>query len=401
MFWVLRRAGNRMWPAHNYEKRPWRSSGRPPREDRLFAEVVVSLPPLIAAQDYYPEKDTLVALEEAAVAVASLDATSGARMAAISGFLLRSESVSSSKIEHVEAPRDDYARAAIGIKASANARSMVAATDAIQAMIDGAGSTGTISVDQILKAHHLLRKDDPVDFTYAGRFRDVQNWIGGSDYSPRNAIHVPPPPELVDDLMADLIVFSNRVDLPVIAQAAIAHAHFESVHPFTDGNGRIGRALIGAVCRRRRLTTGTVTPIASAMVADVQQYFDLVNAYRTGNVDPFVKYLAVSAVRATDAARASIAELEELPGIWEEAAKPRRGSADEKIIAALLEHPVLEAHTAAHIAGVTLNAVYASLDRLTEAGVIAPITRSKRDRAWAATEVLDEVDRLNARLAGK
>jgi len=95
------------WPAHGSKMMPWKSSGRPPREDREFTEVVVSLPPLIAGSWFDPGRETIVALEEAAVAIASLDVTAGTRMAAISGFLLRSEAVSSSKIEHVNANRDD------------------------------------------------------------------------------------------------------------------------------------------------------------------------------------------------------------------------------------------------------------------------------------------------------
>lgn len=135
---------------------------------------------------------------------------------------------------------------------------------------------------------------------------------------------------------------------------------FESIHPFTDGIGRIGRALIGAVSRRRGPTKNTVTQIASAMVADVDTYFSLVNNYRSGDVDPFVLYLARSAVRASDAARESVAALDALPSMWLELARPRKGSA---------------------------------------AGIITLITQSKRSRAWAATEVLDEVDMLNQRLA--
>jgi Fic family protein len=387
------------WPAHGSETMPWKSSGRPPREDREFTEVTVSLPPKIADLWFEPGRETIVALEEAAVAVASLDVTAGTRMAAISGFLLRSEAVSSSKIEHVNANRDDYARAMIGLKASADARSMVAAADAVQGMIDDAGHTGQIRFEAMLAAHHTLMKDDPADGVYAGKLRDVQNWIGGSDYSPRGAVHVPPPPALVPELMEDLFAFCNRTDVPIMAQAAIAHAQFESIHPFTDGNGRIGRALIGAISRRRRLTRNTVTPIASAMVADVDTYFGLVNNYRSGDVDPFVLYLARSAVHASDAARESVAALDALPAMWMDLAKPRKGSADEKIIPWLLERPVFEAHNAAHVAGVLETTVYGALDRLTKAGVIAPITQSKRGKAWVATEVLDEVDRLNRRLA--
>jgi Fic family protein len=387
------------WPAHGSDVLPWKSSGRPPREDREFTEVTVSLPPMIADLWFSPGRETIVALEEAAVAVASLDVTAGTRMAAISGFLLRSEAVSSSKIEHVDANRDDYARAMIGLKASADARSMVAAADAVQGMINDAGHTGVIRVEAMLAAHHTLMKDDPVDAAYAGKFRDVQNWIGGSDYSPRGAIHVPPPPELVPGLMEDLFAFCNRTDVPIMAQAAIAHAQFESIHPFTDGNGRIGRALIGAISRRRKLTRNTVTPIASAMVADVNRYFSLVNNYRTGDVDPFVLYLARSAVHASDAARESVAALDALPAMWMDMARPRKGSSGEKIIPWLLERPVFEAHNAAHAAGVAETSVYGALDRLTDAGVLTQISQNKRSRAWAATEVLDEVDRLNKRLS--
>lgn len=268
------------WPTHGSLVMPWKSQGRPPREDREFTEVMVSVPPKIAECWFEPGRETIVALEEAAVAVASLDVTAGSRMAAISGFLLRSEALSSSKIEQVDANRNDYAKAMIGLRASDNAKSMVAAAEAVQMMITDAGTTGEIRMEAILAAHRALMKDDPVDAAYAGKIRDMQNWIGGSDYSPRGNIHVPPPPERVPGLMADLMAFCNRTDVPIMAQAAIAHAQFESIHPFTDGNGRIGRALIGAISRRRRLTRNTVTPIASAMVADVDRYFALVNNYR-------------------------------------------------------------------------------------------------------------------------
>jgi Fic family protein len=129
------------------------------------------------------------------------DVTAGTRVAAISGFLLRSEAVFSSKIEHVDANRTDYAKAMIGLKAGDNARSMVAAADAVQNMIADAGESGEIRLQAMLAAHQTLMKDDSFDAAYAGKFRDVQNWIGGSGYSPRGAIHVPPPPELVAGLM--------------------------------------------------------------------------------------------------------------------------------------------------------------------------------------------------------
>ncbi|WP_246527215.1 Fic family protein [Pseudarthrobacter albicanus] len=280
---------------------PWKASGGVPREDREFTEVTVSLPPMIAECWYHPGRESLVALEEAAVAVASLDVKAGSWMAAISGFLLRSESVSSSRIEHVEAKREDYARAMIGLKASADARSMAAATDANQTMIDDAGQTGAVRLEAMLTAHGILMKDDTLDSEFAGKIRDIQNWIGGSDYSPRGAIHVPPPPDLVPGLLEDLMAFSNRKDLPIMAQAAIAHAQFESI-------------------------------------------------------------------RASEAASESVSALDSLPAIWTEAARPRKGSADARIIPWLLERPVFEAHSAAHIAGVAESSVYGAWERPSHPG---------------------------------
>ena len=115
--------------------------------------------------------------------------------------------------------------------------------------------------------------DDPQERAYAGRPREMQNWIEGSDHSPRNATYVPPPPRTVDDYMDDLLAFANRTDIGVLAQAAIAHAQFESIHPFTDGNGRIGRALINTILRKRGATRRVVVPLASAIVARRESYF--------------------------------------------------------------------------------------------------------------------------------
>jgi Fic family protein len=364
----------------------------------MLTSITVSIPPTIAGADFVPTRDTALAVESATAAAAKLDSGVGTYMRALNGFLLRSESVSSSKIERVDAGRDDFARAMIGVKASADARSTVAAIEALQAMVDAAGAAGRVELTDLLKAHKRLMRDDPMDAPYAGRTRDMQNWIGGSDYSPRDADYVPPPPELVEPLLADLLSFANRDDISVIAQAALAHAQFESIHPFTDGNGRIGRALISAVLRRRGLTRSVVVPVASAMLADTTQYFSLLGGYRSGDADPVVNYLAVATVVASEAAVESAAALAELPALWRDLAHPRKGSADEKIIEVLLDNPVLDADLVVRVTGVASSTAYQAMDRLENAGVVHSIVRNARDRAWAAGEVLDEIDRLNERV---
>jgi Fic family protein len=230
----------------------------------------------------------------------------------------------------------------------------------------------------------------------AGQFRDVQNWIGGSDYTPIGALYVPPPPELVRPLMDDLMIFVSRSDLPILAQAAIAHAQFESIHPFTDGNGRIGRALISAALRRRGLTRRITVPLASAMLADTGRYFARLDAYRAGRVDEFVEYVARATVHSCEAAEDSARALSELPARWRATVRPRANSADELLIESLLGTPIFNADAAQQITCTSDVSTYRALNNLTEAGILEVLSDSKRNRIWAVVDVLGELDALSA-----
>lgn len=386
------------WPVHGHEVRPWHSTVRGPRDDRMFREVVTSLPPMIENLTYSPPASVQALMERATVDIATLDATHGDRLATFGTFLVRTEAVSSSRIERHNASLDDLAKATLGLRTTEDARLTVAAADAVHSMVTTAGETGRITLTDILAAHHRLLRDDPRDGRDAGTLRTVQNWIGGSDYSPRGAVHVPPPPETVDAAMHDLIRFIARDDLPALVQAGIAHAQFESIHPFTDGNGRIGRALINAILRRRGITRRLVVPIASALVADVELYFRRVNAYRDGHAGQFVAYLADCTRRAATAANDSATALSALPDMWVSEIRPRSGSAVAQILAMLMETPAIDAELVMARTQVSSTAAYSAIERLVEAGVLHELTRSKRDRAWAAGDVLAEIDALTTRL---
>lgn len=386
------------WPAHGHQRRPWRSAVRGPRPDRMFTEVEASIPPFIADLTYTAPSEVQALMERATIDIATLDVRHGERLSSFGTFLVRTEAVSSSRIERHHASLDDLAKATLGLKTTADARLTVAAADAVHHLVTAAGQTRRIEADSILAAHRRLLGGDVRDGMDAGAWRTVQNWIGGSDYSPRGASHVPPPPETVPEYMDDLIAFANRDDMPALVQAAIVHAQFESIHPFTDGNGRIGRALINAILRRRSVTTRLVVPIASAMVADVEQYFHRVNAYRSGHAGQFIAYLAQAAQRAATAASVSAVELAALPTSWHELVHARAGSTVAKVLDMLMDTPALDAEMVAHAAGVSSTAAYDALGRLVEAGILHELTQSKRDRAWAATDVLAEIDALNARL---
>ncbi|MGX9346801.1 Fic family protein [Microbacterium sp. KNMS] len=364
----------------------------------MLTSVDASVPPRIAALDYVPPIATLVTSEQALLAVAQADTDAEGHSAALSRFMIWTESVASSKIERITASAVDYARALAGSRSNSSASSMVAASTALHRLIADVAARGCFGLDDLLVAHRALMHDDPHEADYAGRLRDMQNWIGGSDHSPRGALHVPPVPERVPDLMDDLIDFLNRDDLPVLVQAAIGHAQFESIHPFTDGNGRIGRALVSAVFRRRGVTRNAVVPLASGLLAKRDDYFAALGEYRRGSPAPLIDLFARSAHAAAICSRESIARIKAMPGEWAEELRPRAGSAVAALIPAFYDHPIMGAAEIERRSGSSEQQTYKAIARLTQAGFIEEITGRKRDRVWAASELLAELDDLDRRI---
>lgn len=352
------------------------------------------LPPLIADREVWVPPSLSADLETCVAEIAALDHSHGTQLEALQTLLLRTESVASSRIEQIDASVDDYARALHGSRSNSAATSMAAATEALETLIRSAGAGAPIGKGSILAAHRALMADDP----HAGRFRDMQNWIGGSDYSPRNALYVPPPPETVHEYLDDLITFANRDDIPVLVQAAVVHAQFESIHPFTDGNGRIGRALINTVFRRRGTTRTVVVPLASALVARRDDYFDVLTAYREGHVSPIIRGFSRAAIIAARESRVTATRLAELPGTWQRQVGARQGSAAARLLAGLVVTPIFSAAEGARLTAGSASSAYAAIADLHAAGVIRPLTNRTRDQVWGAADVLDELDDLGARI---
>ena len=392
---------NSAWPACGRKTQAWRQTTRGgTRDDRMLSEITVSIPPFIA--DLLVPIDALLAtdMELALREIVALDTGQGGTLEALGVLLLRTESVASSKIENVQASLEDYARALHGIKTNKSAVSMVAATQALTIMIDDVGRTKRIEIETITSSHATLMADSENEREFAGHLRDVQNWVGGSDYSPRGALYIPPPPETVQGFMDDLIVFSNRDDIPVLAQAAIAHAQFESIHPFTDGNGRIGRALINAILRRRGATSRVVVPLASALVAHRDRYFDLLGDYRDGNPRPMIASFAISSRIAAAESRLTASRLNEIPKEWRDmVGRVRTGSITDKLLMFLLRKPIISAEELLSIFDAPPSSIYTAIDRLQSVGVLRPLTDRKRNQVWGAGLVLDELDDLGMRIA--
>lgn len=394
------------WPPTQRREVPWHTNPdqhgpdgrRPNYEDRMLTSVVVEVPPEIADVPVNMTPDLVERCRQVEGEIGRLDAQHGAHLVGLSSFLIRSESVASSRIEQVYADLDDVARASIAEDASHEAMSTAAAAEAMFRLIHSQQPGQAFREAALLDAHRALLERDPIERRYASEYRDVQNWIGGSDFSPRNAVHVPPPPEEIRRLMADLARFVNRDDMSPLAQAAIAHGQFEAIHPFTDGNGRIGRGLIAVALRRRAVTRQVVVPVAATMLGDVNRYFDALIAYRRGDAGTLVSYLAGAAEAAAIEASVSAQRLGEMPQKWRDLVRPRARSSAAKLIDGLLATPVLNAQIARQITGSAAPRTYEAVEKLTAAGVLREITGGARNRIWVAGDVANEIAELDERI---
>ena len=324
-------------------------------------------------------------------------------MAPLARLLLRSESIASSKIEGMQVDARSLARAEVaqdtGRSIGSEASEIIANIDAMQFAIERTAVADGIAPDDLAAIHGVLMARAP-DAVTAGRIRTSQNWIGGNDYTPCGADFVPPPPEELGSLLEDLSRFCDDDALPPVVHAAIAHAQFETIHPFGDGNGRTGRALIHVLLRRRGLAPTFVPPISVVLARDKERYVRGLTDFREGRMGDWIEIFAATAAQAGQLAQRYATRVVELQDSWRARLRthsaPRADAAAWAIIDVLPAHPVITVPVGVAATGRTKPAITNAVDELVEAGILAPLGESRRNRAWEADGLLDLVAGLEA-----
>ena len=388
------------WPAVRYETLPWtgaRLTNLVPRRQlrRIQGPYEAAVVPEIAARNLALPTEVLTVAEEAANEVARFDADLGGEIAPFAAVLLRSESAASSQIENLTASARAIAEAELGVTGKRNAVQIVANTRAMDAALALADRLDAAS---ILAMHHALMVDTEPEM--AGRWRTEQVWIGGGDLGPHGAQFVPPQQSRIEPAITDLVAFIRRDDLPVLVHGAVAHAQFETIHPFPDGNGRTGRALLHAMLRNKRLTRNVTVPVSAGLLTNTSAYFDALTAYRLGDPAPMVIRLADAAFAAVVNGRRLVDELRTIRGGWNERVTARRDSSTWRVADFLMRHPVVDAQLLTAELNIPPNNVYRYLEPLERAGVLIEFTDRRRNRAWRSAEILAALDAFAAR-AGK
>lgn len=325
-----------------------------------------------------------------------------AGLEALARQLLRQESVASSRIEGLVMSHRRLARASVADDAQhrdSSAESILANIAAMEHAVLTTSALPRVAPADIVDIHRTLLETTR-DAHMAGVVRDSQNWIGGNNHNPSGAAFIPPPEDEVDRLMEDLARFMGRTDISPTLQAAIAHAQFETIHPFPDGNGRVGRCLIHVVYRRADLAPRFVPPVSLVLATRGDAYVAGLTTYRAGRPADWFMDFAITVIEACRAARDLAREIGELEARWMAAAgTPRRGSTARRLIQALPAQPILRSNHVMELLGTSSTSAHKAINELAATGVLKQVTVGKRNRAWEAAGLLDLVDGFERRLA--
>lgn len=383
------------WPALDHELHAWtpvRGEVGLTRRERLAAAqttYAAAVVPMIGELAPSLAPDVLAEAEDAVAEVARFDAAVGSEVRPYSAVLLRGEAIASSDIEHITSSARNIALAEETGGGRGGNASLVAAN--VRAMRRAIEQATAPDVSGVLTLHEQLMRDDPRH--PAGSFRTEQVWAGGHASTPVGAHFVPPHPDRIAAAMTDLTAFATRPDLARMPQLAITHAQFETIHPFTDGNGRTGRALMHVMLRHSGLVQHGVVPVSAGLLTDTRGYHDALDTYRNGDPEPIVRLFTTSTLKAVVNATQLVTEVREIRQSWDDVVHARRDSTTWRVADLMLRYPVVTARTVARQLNISPTNVPRAMAPLREAGVVATGTHfATRSAYWWSPQITDAVD---------
>lgn len=395
-----------VWPSLTFETRPWHvDDGYISRSQRRkhAGPYEAAVTPRVASLNPDLPAYLVAESEEAARNVARFDeyvsATFGTaidgspEIAPMSAILLRTESASSSQIENLTVGARQIALAELGERTNFNATIVAANVRSMEAALRLSES---IDEDTILAMHSALLRDSQPH--HAGQWREQQVWIGGSDVGPHRADFVPPHDERIQEAIDDLLLFANRDDLPVVAQVAITHAQFETIHPFADGNGRTGRALVHSMFANKGLSERITVPISSGLLVNTGAYFEALNDYRKGEIEPIVERFNEATNFAVGNGRQLVNDLRRVRESFTDRVKARSDSSAWRIADLLVGQPVINSAYVQDRLKISDVAALRAIETLENGGVLEQPASAKKNRVWQSPEILGALDEFAARI---
>lgn len=378
------------WPALTWEPQLWDAPatyGATRRERTAGRSYRSAIAPDIASQALTLPGWLAADLDDATQQIVRFAADDAHRVGALTAVLIRSESASSSQIEQITASARAIAEAEVTGQGSTNA-TVIAAN--VRAMSTALAADGPIDAERIEDMQRTLLGNHAPHLV---GWRTEPVWIGPGSSTPATADYVAPDHPRIQASIDDLVRFIDRDDLPILAQAAIAHAQFETIHPFADGNGRTGRALIQLILRGKAVTRSTTIPISGGLLVDKEGYFNALTAYRTGDAGPIVSAFCSASIRAAHQGTILAATITDISAGWRSIITARSDSAIWKVLDALPAHPVADAPMLAAATGGDPRNIHRALRQLTDAGILVEGRHHKSRRTlFRAPAILQALD---------
>lgn len=381
------------WPHMTYEERTLDEEDEElaaygSRRDREMSRgpyLAAITPEISQVRSIDVPSDVAALAAEASAEIARFDQEIASEIPNSAAILLRAESASSSQIENLTAGARAIALAEIGDTSRRNASLIVSNSTAMNRALE---LSDRVAEDSIIAMHEALLGDTRPEWT--GHWRTEQVRIGGM--SVHQASFVPPHHDRVPAAMTDLVTFIHRLDLPTFEQAAVAHAQFETIHPFPDGNGRVGRSLIHAMFKNQGLTRKVTVPVSAGLLADTKAYFASLEEYRQGNPVAIIELMARASFAAIENGRELAGELRGYEKDWRGRLKVRSDSSAWKVADLVLRHPAIDSSLVQSELSIAQRVADRAIEQLVDARILNEVSGNRRNRRWIADEVVDALD---------
>jgi Fic family protein len=313
---------------------------------------------------------------------------------------LRREAVLSSRIEGTQATLGELLAAEAGASVERSPADLREVANYVVALEYGAERLGSLplSLRLLRELHARLMEGVRGGQTSPGEFRRIQNWIGPAGCTLANATYVPPPPNEMMEALGELERFLHDTSLPPLVQAALLHYQFEAIHPFLDGNGRVGRLLVILFLLERKVLTEPLLYLSAFFEATRREYYArLQDVTEEGAWGPWIEYFLNGVARQAEDVLSRASRIHDLLERWRLAVGGGPSTTPTEVVSLIGENPYWTASGVAKRLGVAYTTAQRAIQRLVDAGALFLLADAKRNKVYCARailEILEEPARL-------
>ena len=341
-----------------------------------------------------PDQDMISLLIKANTQIATLNeiAKHIPNMNLFVSMYVRKEALMSSQIEGTQATLEDVFDPTLDMNRNRDVADVVNYIKATEYAIRRL-ETLPLCNRLLRETHAVLMENVRGQEKNPGEFRHSQNWIGGQGSTLKNARYIPPSPDDMQEAMSDLEKYINADDdLDVLIRAALIHYQFETIHPFLDGNGRVGRLLITLFLMEKRVLSTPALYISYFLKKNRVEYYDRMTEVRTkGNYEQWVRFFLQAILECAEDATETIDELTRLHDASVSAISGLgRAAKNAMLVFNYLEsNPIIEISKTAKALGIAFNTASSAVHRLVDAGILVQTSANSRNRTFAYEAYLD------------